>query len=192
MFTLAAGEERRVMKDAVVVHQGARYSVPHQLVLERVLVRQHAGEVIISHAGPAGLREVARHQSAGAGSWSIDDAHYPQAGDPLKRELRPRTSLERDFLALGEGAETWLRLAAAAGTSRIKRKMQDAVDLAGFHEPASINQVLDIAAKAGRFAEGDLASILAYQQNAMPGEFTSAADAPSLQSGTISWDGFGQ
>ena len=35
----------------------------------------------------------------------------------------------RTFLAIGPGAEQWLTLAAAAGTSRVRRKLAEAVDL---------------------------------------------------------------
>ena len=40
---------------------------------------------------------------------------------------------ERAFLALGDGAERWLIAAAAAGASRVRRKMAEAIDLAKLH-----------------------------------------------------------
>jgi hypothetical protein len=195
VFVQAAGSERRVGKDAVVVFAGARYSVPSELATERVLVREHGDDVIITHVDDAsgGLDEVARHQKAPKGSWRIDDAHYPPApAGPLNRQVTPRTNLERDFLNLGSGAEVWLRKAAEVGVSRIRAKMQHAVNLADYHDPEAVDAALEIAAQAGRFEYDDVASILAHQETATPGDHVVAFDAPSLQAGTNAWEGFGQ
>jgi hypothetical protein len=195
VFVQAAGDERRVGKDATVVFAGARYSVPHEFATERVLVREHGDDVIITHADDAngGLREVARHLKAPKGGWRIDDSHYPPAPTgPLQRQVTPRTDLERDFLELGPGAESWLRKAAETGVSRIRAKMQHALNLADYHDPDAVDAALDAAARVGRFDHDDVMSILAHQAAATPGTHVSAFDAPSLQAGTNAWDGFGR
>jgi hypothetical protein len=44
--------------------------------------------------------------------------------------VKARTAGEVEFLAIGEGARTWLVEAAAAGTARMNVKMAEAVTLA--------------------------------------------------------------
>ena len=195
VFVQAAGDERRVGKDATVVFAGARYSVPHAFATERVLVREHGDDVIITHAGDAdgGLREIARHLKASKGGWRIDDSHYPATpAGPLERRVTPKTALEREFLELGPGAESWLRRAAEVGVSRIRSKMQHALNLADYHAPETIDAALEVAARVGRFDHDDVARILAHQAAATPGAHVSAFEAPSLQAGTNAWEGFGR
>jgi hypothetical protein len=76
-------------------------------------------------------------------------------------------------------------------TQRIRRKMAEAVDLAKLHGTGAVNEALERCASYGRFADGDLASILAHQQSAtviaMPAR---ASEEHSLQASTRSWEGF--
>jgi uncharacterized Rossmann fold enzyme len=49
-----------------------------------------------------------------------------------------------------------------------------------------------VAADAGRFGDGDLASILAHHQGAQVIEFPArASEQASLQRSTAAWEGFG-
>jgi hypothetical protein len=66
-------------------------------------------------------------------------------------------------LALGEGARMWLAEAASAGTSRVKVKMAEAVQLARLHGDVSVDWARGHAVTYARFADGDAASILAAQ-----------------------------
>lgn len=119
----------------------------------------------------------------------IDDAHYPpRPAGPLNRKPKPTSAAEAEFLALGEGARLWLVEAASAGTSRVKVKMAEAVQLARLHGPDLVDNALGQAAAYGRFADGDLASILA---NLPPNESRTAGGQHSLQPGTRAWDQFG-
>lgn len=195
VFVQAVGEERAVTKDGLVIHQHARYSVPHELaqMQARVLVREHGSDVIITHASEEGLVEVARHEKAEPGGVRIDERHYPPTpAGPLDRRVRPSTSLETAFLAIGAGAEAWLFTAAEIGVTRIQAKMRHAVDLSDYHDRNSVDAALGAAAQVGRFEQDDLTSILTHQAIAKPGRHTSTVHAPSLQAGTRSWDGFGQ
>jgi len=72
--------------------------------------------------------------------------------------------------------------------------MAEAVDLAKLHEPGDVNEALASAAMAGRFADGDLAAILAHQQaGAQVIEFPArAGEQASLQRSTRSWEGYGR
>lgn len=79
-----------------------------------------------------------------------------------------------------------------SGSSRVRRKMAEAVDLAKLHGDEAVDQALAVAAAAGRFAEGDLASVLAHHDGAQVIAFPARADeAQSLQRSTAAWQGFG-
>jgi len=141
-----------------------------------------------------GPREVARHQLTTPGRPSINDEHYPpRPAGALERKPRARSAEEREFLAIGEGAERWLKRAAAEGTPRIRRKIAEAVDLAKLHGAEAVNEALGRCASYGRFAEGDLASILSHQQRAtvIPLPKRPPEDR-SLQASTRNWEGFGR
>jgi hypothetical protein len=73
---------------------------------------------------------------------------------------RPRTEAEIDFLMIGDGAERWLTEAAAYGVGRIRRKMNQAVELARVLGADRVDAALAVAAVAGRFDDEDLVSIL--------------------------------
>ena len=152
------------------------------------MVRRHGGQVVITCAGPAGLAEVARHQVTTPGSPRVDDAHYPPAPPgALGRTPKPRTQAEAQFLAIGDGAGLWLAEAAAAGASRVRAKMATAVQLAALHGTGALDRALGRAAAAGRFADGDLAAILAHQACAAEGDPSRAGDQRTLAQGTGGW-----
>ena len=187
-FTAALGVTRRVDAMSLVSFEGGQYSVPHQLAGQVVHVRRHGEQVVIAHAGPQGPAEVARHLAAAPGSPRLDDAHYPP-GPPgaLNREPKARTQAEAEFLAIGSGAGLWLAEAAAAGTARVRAKMTQAVQLAALHGKETADRALGQAAAAGRFADGDLAAILAHQALAAPGEPSRAGEDRTLAQGTRGW-----
>ena len=67
---------------------------------------------------------------------------------------------------LGEGASRWLTEAAATGVARIRRKMNQAVELAHVLGAERVDTALAVAAQAGRFDDGDLVSILDHLTDA--------------------------
>jgi hypothetical protein len=138
---------------------------------------------------------VARHELTTPGNPRISDEHYPpRPAGALERRPRAASAQEREFLALGPGAEAWLKAAAAAGTGRLRRKLAEAVDLAKLHDAQEVEQALRVCADAGRFGDGDLAAILAHhQQTATVIAFPARApDEQSLQRSTTAWEGFGR
>jgi transposase len=193
--TLCFGQTRKVDRQSTVSIGDAIYSVPHELIGERVWVRAEGEQLIVVHVDQdAGPREVARHPLTTPGRPSIEDEHYPpRPAGALERRPRARNSEEREFLAIGDGAERWLKRAAAEGTARIRRKMYEAVDLAKLHGTKEVNEALERCASYGRFADGDLASILAHQQSAtviaLP---VRASEERSLQASTRRWEGLGR
>jgi hypothetical protein len=60
------------------------------------------------------------------------------------------------------------------------------------HGVTAVDWALGHAAVTGRFAEGDLASIIAHQASAKTGEARRASEEHTLQPGTSAWEGFGQ
>ena len=188
-YTTVLGQTRKVSGTSTISFGGVTYSVPHHLVDEQVWVRVDGDEVVVCHCPPAGVTEVARHRRGTPGSPVIDDAHYPPRPEgPLARRPKPTNAAEVEFLGIGEGARSWLVEAAAAGTSRVKVKMAEAVTLARLHGAERVDWALGHAATFGRFAEGDLASILAANP---PGQRRTADDVHSLQPGTAAWQQLG-
>ena len=188
-FTAAFGETRRVSWSATISYGGVMYSVPHQLADAEVWVRVDGDEIVATHVSARGAVEVARHQRSTPGTPRIDDAHYPpRPPGSLARQPKGQNPAEVAFLALGEGARLWLVEAATAGTSRIKVKMADAVQLARLHGVERVDWALGHAATFDRFADGDLASILAAQ----PAQSRHhASEDHSMQPSTRAWEGFG-
>ena len=193
--TLCFGQTRKVDRQATVSVGEAIYSVPHELIGEPVWVRAETEQLVVVQVDEIhGPREVARHQLTTPGRPSIKDEHYPpRPAGALERKPRARSEEEREFLAIGEGAERWLKRAAADGTGRIRRKMAEAVDLAKLHGSGPVNEALERCASYGRFADGDLASILAHQQTATVIALPQRApEERSLQASTRSWERFGR
>jgi transposase len=188
-YTAAFGETRKVSWSATISYGGVIYSVPHTLVDDQVWVRVDGDEIVAVHVSATGAVEVARHRRSTPGTPVIDDAHYPPRPDgPLNRQPRATNAAETEFLAIGEGARTWLVEAATAGTSRVKVKMAEAVTLARLHGTDRVDWALGHAAMFARFGDGDLASILAANP---PGTRRRADDTHSLQTGTAAWGQLG-
>jgi hypothetical protein len=187
-FTAALGVTRTVNALSLVTFEGGQYPVPHQLAGQVVRVRQHGGQVVIAHVSPGGPAEVARHLVTRPGSPRVDDSHYPPAPPgALDRTPRARTAAGAQFLAIGDGAVQWLAEAAAAGARRVRAKMAAAVQLAVLHGAAVVDRALGEAAAAGRFADRDLAAILAHQAAAAGGEPGRAGEQHTLAQGTSGW-----
>jgi hypothetical protein len=197
-WTAAFGVTRTVgLNTPMVAFEHGSYSVPHTLAGQTVWVRPYAEQVVIVHVGDAGPVEVARHARTTPGNPRVDDAHFPPRPEgPLNRTPRAKTVAEAQFLALGDGAALWLTEAGAAGCSRIRAKMAEAVDLAALHDPANVDRALGQAATAGRFGHGDLAAILTHQAGdcattANTTEASRASEHNSLAQGTGGWAGLG-
>jgi transposase len=195
-YTAALGETRTVADDQTIRLGSVRYSTPRAFVGAEVWVRVAGDEVVIVARTQDGLAEIARHPRSTPGQPRLDDAHYldhPAGRGSRGARPRPADPGEIAFLALGAGAEAWLIEAAAAGASRVRTKMARAVELAALVGRERVEVALAQAAAAGRFAEGDLPSILDYLAGRVPGEAPIASDeAFSVQPGTAAWKGFGR
>jgi len=70
--------------------------------------------------------------------------------------------------------------------------MADAVALAKLSGIEAVNWALGHAAVYGRFAEGDLTSIIAWRAATTSGDPQQAGEDHSLQAGTDAWKEFGR
>jgi len=195
--TVSFGLSRSVPDNTpMVTFENGQYSVPAYLLGARVFVRSHGigadEQVIVVHLGIDGPVEVARHGRARPGNPAIDDAHFPDYREKVPGDytIKARSAAEAKFLGIGAGARAWLLEAAAAGTTRMNVKMAEAVALAKISGIAPVDEALGEAATYGRFATGDLASILGSQSSRT---LTRRADeARSLAQGTAGWAAIGQ
>ncbi len=196
--TLAFGLTRTVpAKMPMVTFEAGQYSVPHELLGETVWVRVHGRgvdeQVVIVHVGPTGPLEVARHSRATPGSPQMIDAHFPPPpAGALGRVPLARNVSEAAFLSLGDGARVWLAEAAAAGTTKMRVKMAQAVELAKLFSRAEVDWALGHAAVHARFAEADLSSILDHHATTTAaGPVSQASEDRSLTQGTGGWAALG-
>jgi hypothetical protein len=197
--TVAFGVTRTVPATTpMVAFEGGQYSVPARLLGQTVWVRVHGRraeeQVIIVHISPDGPTEVARHSRATPGSPKMEDGHFPPAPTgAVDRKPLARKPAEVEFLAIGDGARLWLTEAAAAGTTKIRVKMAQAVTLAKLFETKDVDWALGHAAVHARFAEADLASILDHHHIATSaaGLVSRAGEHRSLTQGTAAWAALG-
>jgi hypothetical protein len=192
--TVAFGVTRTVAaKTPMVAYDGGQYSVPAHILGQVVWVRVHGlgadEQVVIVHVGPAGPLEVARHERAMPGSPRLDDAHFPPPpAGALGRIPKARNESEAAFLVLGDGARLWLTEAAAAGTTKVRVKMAQAVSLSKLFGAAEVDWALGHAAVHARFGHGDLASILDHHATTgASSPMNQAGEHGSLTQGTSGW-----
>ena len=153
---LRRGEARKVDRLSTVRFGSARYSVPSGLIGDKVVVTAGAREVVIYRGGT----EVCRHPLIAPGEVSITDDHYGRPATKPRRAIRPKSTVERAFLSLGDVAEDFLRAAAAAGTQRLATELQDIVSLEASWGRAALIAALERATIFRRFKAQDVRSIL--------------------------------
>jgi hypothetical protein len=152
-------ELRKVDKLSTIRVASARYSVPHRLVGAQVEAVTFDGRVrIYDLEGEL----VADHAQLAPGEAAVLDEHYPTPRKAPSRGPRARTDVEREFLALGEPAEAFIRKGAAAGSTMLPKEIIEIVDdILPAHGPELVAKALDRAARFGRFRAADVRSILA-------------------------------
>ena len=151
---------RKVDKLSCVRIGSARYSVPNRLIGSQVAVL--AGDGKIRVVEPMTGELVAEHSLAAPGETRVDDTHYdrPRPDRPA-RAPRPRTATEKEFLALGPVAETFLTGAAAAGVNKLATEIADILTLDRSHGRDALLAALNRAVEFGRWRAADIRSILA-------------------------------
>jgi len=154
-----AAVTRKVDRLSCVRYASARYSVPTRLIGAMVtVVADHATVCLLESATGA---VVAEHPLAAPGSASILDAHYNGARPAPDRGPRPKTTVEKQFCALGPDAEAFLVGAAAIGNTRLGAELEILLALGAAHGEAALVAALHRAVAFRRFRAADVRSILA-------------------------------
>src|SRR5436190_4678777 len=105
---------------------------------------------------------VAEHALVAPGETSIADEHYGSTRpDKPRRAPRAKTTTEKQFLALGEVAETFLTGAAAAGVANLAREIDQILTLHAAHGDQALLEALQRAVQFRRWRADDVRSILA-------------------------------
>jgi hypothetical protein len=156
---IGRSEMRKVDKLSTIRVASARYSVPHRLVGATVEAVTFDGRVRIYDLDGV---LVADHSQLAAGEAAVLDEHYPTPRRAPSRGPRARTDAEREFLALGEPAEAFIRQGAAAGSTMLPKEIIEIVeDLLPAHGPDAVARAVTRATRFGRFKAADVRSILA-------------------------------
>lgn len=158
---------RKVDKLSCIRFGSARYSVPNRLIGTTVTVVVDERDRVLRVIEPVTGEVHAEHQLVAPGETSIVDAHYGRPRpDAPRRGARPRTAVEREFLALGPVAEQFLTGAAAAGVTKLGTEIAEILTLGAAHGTAALLAALERAVAFGRWRADDVRSILATNGHA--------------------------
>jgi hypothetical protein len=145
----------------MIALDGGQYSVPHQLLGQQVWVRVHGQgseeKVIVVHVSPTGPVEVAGTPAPPrAARRSTTRTSRRSRRARWSGNRRPETLQKRTSWLWEPARGMWLTEAAAAGTTKMRVKMAEAVALAKLGDPVAVDWALGHAAVNSRFAEADL------------------------------------
>jgi transposase len=149
---------RKVDRLSCVRFGSARYSVPTRHIGRQVEVRVADGVLEVILVGAV----VASHSLVPPGETSIVDDHYggPRSAVPT-RPVRPKTTAEISFCALGPVAESFIKAAAAAGNSSLASDLDELAAMEAAHGRDALIAALERAVTFGRHRAADVRSILA-------------------------------
>jgi hypothetical protein len=161
---------RKVDRLSCVRFGSARYSVPNLHIGRQVELVAQDGRVLITFLGEI----IAEHDLVAPGETSVLDEHYGGPRPLPARAVRPKTSAEKAFCALGPAAESFIKGAAAAGITSLKGDLDELAQLEAAHGKEVLLAALERAASFGRFRAHDVRSIIAagtgVPRPAAPGE----------------------
>lgn len=140
---------RKVDRLSCVRYGSARYSVPMRLIGATVaVVVDHGAIVLLEHT--TGV-VVAEHELVAPGGVSILDEHYEGPRPAPSRGPRPKTTVEKQFCALGADAEAFLVGAAAIGNTRLSSELEILLALGAAHGEHALVAALHRAVAFRRF-----------------------------------------
>jgi transposase len=161
---------RKVDRLSCVRFGSARYSVPNVHIGRQVELVAQDGRVLIVFLG----KVVATHDLVAPGETSVLDEHYGGPRPLPARGVRPKTTSEKAFCALGPAAESFLKGAAARGMASLKGDLDELAQMEAAHGSDVLIAALQRAAAFGRFRAHDVRSIIAagtgVPRPAAPGE----------------------
>jgi transposase len=149
--------QRKVGRLSCVRFASARYSVPNVHIGRTVELRVADGVVQVVLLGEI----IATHKLVAPGESAVCDDHYGGPRSQPTRAVRPKTSAEKAFCALGPVAETFIKEAAARGTTTLAADLIELSAMAAAHDPAAFLAAVGRAVEFGRFRAHDVRSILA-------------------------------
>jgi transposase len=151
---------RKVDRLSTIRLGSARYSVPVRLRGTSVAVVVDGPRVLILDARTGEVH--AEHPLVAPGEASVLDEHYggPRPVVPV-RAIRPRTTAEKAFCALGPVAEAFIAGAAAAGHTRLGPELAELNTLTAAHGQDAMVAALERATAFSRWKAADVRSILA-------------------------------
>ncbi len=115
------------------------------------------GRVLIIFLGEI----VASHDLVAPGETSILDEHYGGPRPMPTRAVRPKTTSEKAFCALGPVAESFIKGAAARGMTSLKGDLEELAQMEAAHGRDVLLAALERASAFGRFRAHDVRSIIA-------------------------------
>ena len=148
---------RKVDRLSCVRFGSARYSVPTIHIGRQVELVAQDGKVLIIFLGEI----VATHDLVAPGETSILDEHYGGPRPRPTRAVRPKTTAEKAFCALGPAAECFIKGAAARGITSLKGDLEELAQMEAAHGKEVLLAALERAASFGRFRAHDVRSIIA-------------------------------
>jgi transposase len=148
---------RKVDRLSCVRIGSARYSVPDVHIGRKVEVRVVDGEVMVVFLGEI----LVTHDVVLPGEACIHDDHYGGGRPAPRRAVRPKTAIEKAFVALGPVAEAFIKGAAAQGMTTLAGDLAELVDMEAAHGREPLVAALARAIEFGRFRSADVRSILA-------------------------------
>ena len=168
---------RKVDRLSCVRFASARYSVPTRLIGEQVGLRTDDGRLLVIMTVTGEV--VAEHFLVAPGEASVRDEHYGGPRPAPRRAVRPKTTAEKQFCALGPVAEAFITGAAASGATRLPAELAELNTLRAAHGEQEFLAALDRAVAFCRWRAADVRSILAAGAG-VPGPKVAAGDALAL------------
>ena len=148
---------RKVDRLSCVRFGSARYSVPTIHIGRQVELVAQDGQVLIIFLGEI----IATHDLVAPGETSVLDEHYGGPRPMPTRAVRPKTSSEKAFCALGPAAEAFIKGAAARGITSLKGDLEELAQMEAAHGKEILLAALERATSFGRFRAHDVRSIIA-------------------------------
>jgi len=148
---------RKVDRLSCVRFGSARYSVPNVHIGRQVELVAQDGRVLVVFLGEI----VATHDLVAPGETSVLDEHYGGPRPLPTRAVRPKTSTEKAFCALGPVAESFIKGAAASGMTSLKADLEELAQMEAAHGKEVLLAALERAVAFSRFRAHDVRSIIA-------------------------------
>jgi transposase len=147
---------RKVDRLSCVRFGSARYSVPNDCVGKTVELRVKDGAIKVVLLGEI----IAEHLVVSPGETSVNDDHYGGPRPLPTRAVRPKSTAEKAFCALGPVADAFIKGAAAQGMTGLARDLEELSQLEAIHGREVVISALERAVAFGRFRSADVVSIL--------------------------------